>query len=242
MPAEIPSLSRAQMVEVDRLMIEVYGIALIQMMENAGLRLAELARRLLGGKVAGKQVAVLCGTGGNGGGGMAATRHLSNWGANARAILAADPGSLRGAPAEQWRSLQALELIDAPATEPSRPDLILNALIGYGLAGPPRGEPRRWIEWALAGQAPVLALDAPSGLDADSGEPASPTIRAAATMTLALPKIGLRQSQARPFVGALYLADIGVPPELYRHLGLQVGPLFAQQAILRLDEVDSPVP
>jgi len=59
MPAEIPSLSRAQMVEVDRLMIEVYGIALIQMMENAGLRLAELARRLLGGKGAGKQEVVL---------------------------------------------------------------------------------------------------------------------------------------------------------------------------------------
>jgi NAD(P)H-hydrate epimerase len=240
MPADMPSLSRAQMVEVDRLMIEVYGIALIQMMENAGLRLAELARQLLGGSVAGKQLAVLCGAGGNGGGGMAAGRHLSNWGASVSVILAADPGSLRGAPAQQWRSLLALGLIDAPPPEPSSPDLILDALIGYGLTGSPRGEARRWIEWSLASQAPVLALDVPSGLDVDRGEPSSPTVRAAATLTLALPKIGLRQPQARPFVGALHLADIGVPPALYHHLGLQVGPLFARQAILRLDEAGFP--
>lgn len=76
----------------------------------------------------------------------------------------------------------------------------------------------------------------------DSGEAASPTIRAAATMTLALPKRGLRQVRAQPFVGTLYLADIGVPPALYRHLGLQVGSIFARQAIVRLGEADSPIP
>ena len=79
----------------------------------------------------------------------------------------------------------------------------------------------------------MLSLDAPSGLDTTSGEAHSTAIRATATMTLALPKKGLDGSE---LVGELYLADIGVPPELYDNPGLElaVGALFAREEIVRV--------
>jgi len=80
-----------------------------------------------------------------------------------------------------------------------------------------------------------LSLDAPSGVDTTSGTVFDPAIRATATMTLALPKEGLRASGVEDHVGELYLADISVPPELYgRFLGIEVGPIFAQSDILHL--------
>lgn len=78
---------------------------------------------------------------------------------------------------------------------------------------------------------PCWALDLPSGLDADSGEPFEPTIRATATLTLALPKVGLLKPMARQWVGALYFA---VPEAIYQRLGLRVGPIFAESDIVRV--------
>jgi NAD(P)H-hydrate epimerase len=89
------------------------------------------------------------------------------------------------------------------------------------------------IRWANEAPAPTLALDTPSGLDPDSGEVFDPTIQATATLSLALPKQGFQSR--REYVGELYLADISVPPTLYRTLGLEVGPLFAESDIIRLE-------
>lgn len=231
----IPALTTAQMAEVDRLMIEEYGIHLIQMMENAGRNLAELARRMLGGKLAGRKIAALCGAGNNGGGGMAAARHLHNRGADIQVKLIADPGKLKNIPAHQWRILQTMGIAVEYTLDLARADLILDALIGYGLTGDPRGEAAEWIERANGSGRPILALDAPSGLDTTSGAPGQPCIRAAATLTLALPKTGLIAPPAGPVVGELYLADIGVPPELYRRIGLDVGTIFAEDTIIRIN-------
>ena len=94
--------------------------------------------------------------------------------------------------------------------------------------------PVPWITNAHA--APVLSLDVPSGIDAGSGRVFDPAVRATATLTLALPKVGLREPAAENFVGDLYLADIGVPPQLYAApaLGLEIGPIFAAGDILLL--------
>jgi NAD(P)H-hydrate epimerase len=81
----------------------------------------------------------------------------------------------------------------------------------------------------------MLALDLPSGLDGDSGEASDPTIRATETLTLALPKRGLLAPVARPWVGQLHLADISVPEKVYEHLGLKVGPIFAESDIIPID-------
>jgi NAD(P)H-hydrate epimerase len=114
--------------------------------------------------------------------------------------------------------------------------LIVDGLIGYRLTGAPRGAVSDLIRWANAQPAPILALDVPSGLDTTSGTVFDPAIRATATMTLALPKAGLRAQGVEAYVGELYLADIGVPPSLYAEpaLALEVGPLFAESEILPL--------
>jgi NAD(P)H-hydrate epimerase len=231
---DIPVLTTPQMVEVDRLMIEEYQIELIQMMENAGRNLAELARRELGGLVVSKSIALLCGAGNNGGGGLVAARHLHNWGANVSLILAFDPSRLKEIPARQWRILMQMGLDSNKEPDLPKADLILDALIGYGLSGDPRQPVAGWIEKANKAGRPILALDAPSGLDTTSGIPGNPCIKAAATLTLALPKMGLLTREAKDYVGNLYLADISVPPGLYRHLGIEVSNLFEKDTILKV--------
>jgi NAD(P)H-hydrate epimerase len=233
----MPALTTAQMVEVDRLMIEACGITLEQMMENAGRNLAELARKWLGGRVKDQYVSVLCGPGNNGGGGMVAARHLHNMGARVSVHLAGDTPKLKDVPAHQWAILQALQL-DRAQFELESAALILDAMLGYGASGDPRPPIKDWIERANGLGIAVLSLDCPSGLDATTGQPGRPCIRAEATMTLALPKTGLLASQANDYVGRLFMADIGVPPELYRRIGMEVGPIFAEEPIVELDELD----
>jgi NAD(P)H-hydrate epimerase len=229
-----PHVSTEQMIAVDRLVVEVYGLELIQMMENAGRNLADLSRRMLGGDVRSKKIAVLCGPGNNGGGGMVAARHLHNWGAQVRWVLAEAPQSLGEVPGRQRRILEAMEVEKASAGDLPGMDLVIDALLGYGLSGDPRSPIAEWIEQVNAAARPVLALDTPSGLDTTSGIPGSPCVRAAATLTLALPKMGLRTPQASAWVGDLYLADISVPPQLYARLGLAVPSLFHAEPIMML--------
>lgn len=229
----IPALTTAQMIEVDRAMIEDYHIELIQMMENAGRTFAELARRWLGGTVKGHSVIVLCGNGNNGGGGMTAARRLHNWGAEIIVTLTKSADDLRGVPARQLDILQRMKVpILEPASLPSTPSLILDAIIGYSLSGSPRGVAADIIRWANMQDAPILSLDTPSGLDVTSGTPHDPTIRATATLTLALPKQGLLKPQSSPYVGELYLADISVPPALYSNMGISVPPLFTESDLI----------
>jgi NAD(P)H-hydrate epimerase len=234
---QVPSITTQQMAEVDRLMIEEYGIQLIQMMENAGRNLAELSRRLLGGDVRTKRIAVFCGAGNNGGGGMVAARHLHNWDADIALKVLPGREKLKDVPAHQFHILEMMGITDRETIVLDSVDLVIDAMIGYGLTGDPRGMIADWIRHVNDAARPVLALDTPSGLNTTTGIPGNPCIRATATMTLALPKIGLMAPQARPYVGNLYLADIGVPPELYAapSLGVDVGPLFVYDTILHLE-------
>ena len=107
---EVPPLSTDQMREVDRLMIEEYGIALIQMMENAGRNLATLTKRLLDGEIQDRTVVVLAGRGNNGGGGLVAARHLSNWGAWVQVLCTHPQAEYHGIPAHQLAILQQMEV------------------------------------------------------------------------------------------------------------------------------------
>jgi NAD(P)H-hydrate epimerase len=236
-----PTLTTAQMRQVDRLMVEAYGISLPQMMENAGRHLAELARRMLGGDVSRKRISVLAGTGNNGGGGMVAERHLHNCWAWVQVKLVPGSARLKGVPAQQRLTVRTMGLEAKTAPPLDQADLVIDALIGYGLSGQTRPETADWIERVNAARRPTLSLDVPSGLDATSGAPNQPTVRATATLTLALPKTGLLAPAARPFLGQLYLADIGVPPELYLQLGLTVPPVFALDAIVAVP-LEPPAP
>ncbi|MFQ5593589.1 MAG: NAD(P)H-hydrate epimerase [Anaerolineae bacterium] len=232
----IPAITTDQMREVDRAMIEDFGIELIQMMENAGRALALLAREHLGGSPAGRTVLVLAGRGNNGGGGLVAARRLAIWGAGVFVILTDAPDRFDGVPAHQLSILQAMQIpIHVAPVETLPPaDIILDALIGYGLRGAPREPAATLIHQANAGGVPIIALDTPSGLDTTTGQVFEPAIHAHATLTLALPKIGLLTEVAQTVVGQLFLADISVPRLLYQRMGLDVGSLFAEADVIPL--------
>jgi NAD(P)H-hydrate epimerase len=238
-PKKIPALTTEQMMEVDRAMLEDYHIELLQMMENAGRNLAYLARqRFLEGDSRSKKVVVLAGTGGNGGGGLVAARRLHNWGVQVTVALTKAAEVYRDVPAHQLDILQrmGISILEPDVSLPPTCDLILDALIGYSLSGAPRGKTATLILWANEQDVPILSLDTPSGLDTSSGQAYQPTIRADATLTLALPKTGLLTPEAAPYVGELYLADISVPPELYAKMGISVPPLFAENDIIRVSQ------
>jgi NAD(P)H-hydrate epimerase len=237
---DIPWLTTEQMIEVDRAMMEDYRIDLVRMMENAGRNLAHLARtRFLDGDPRGRRVVVLAGTGGNGGGALVCARRLTNYGAAVHVVVTKPDGEFTPVPGQQLAILRRMGVPIHPAkelTQAAPPDLVIDGIIGYSLKGAPRGAAAELIRWANAAAAPILALDAPSGVDTTTGVVFDPAIRAAATMTLALPKEGLRAPGVAAQVGELYLTDISVPPALYAEpaLGLRVGPIFAQSDIVRL--------
>jgi NAD(P)H-hydrate epimerase len=224
--SSIPAVTAEQMREVDRVAVEEFNLLLIQMMENAGIRLAELALR----RFRPEAVAVLCGPGGNGGGGLVAARHLANRGVRVAVTLGEDRSRLGEVPGHQLAILERMAVPVVP--EPVAAGLVLDALIGYSLRGDPYGRAAELIRWANEQEAPVCSLDVPSGLDATTGAIGHPCMRATATLTLALPKTGL--VAAPEIVGELYLADISIPPGLYSKIGIQVDSIFASGPILRL--------
>ncbi len=239
---KLPKLTTEEMIEVDRLMIEKYSIELIQMMENAGRCLAILAvERFLKKKLRKKRVIILAGTGGNGGGALACARRLHGWGAQVEIFLAAPEEKMTSVPLHQLGILQqmGLNVKDANALSPElTADLIVDGIIGYRLQGDPRGHVKSMIEWANAHAAPTLALDTPSGLDLTTGLVHEPCMKADATLTLALPKVGLFAPEVLPYRGKLYLGDISVPAELYAEPSLNrkvPKSLFAKSDVLRID-------
>lgn len=234
--SSVPSLSVEQMRRVDDLMINSYGISLLQMMENAGRCLALTALKLfLKDRAQGRSVVIMAGSGGNGGGALAAARRLRIWGANVRVVITRPAIEYTGAAGKQLAVLQQMGMVLVPEP-PTGSDLLIDGLIGYSLQGPPHGKAAELIEWSNRQLTPVLSLDTPSGLDCDNGTVHRPCMRASATLTLALPKRGLLTDKARPMVGELFLADISVPRSLYKGPGLEmeVGPVFSDGDIVKL--------
>ena len=227
----VPAVSAAQMREVDRVAMGDFGLGILQMMENAGRSLAENAIEMLRG--ARGEVVILAGGGGNGGGGLCCARHLHDHGFRVGVVLDRDVAELRGAALAQWRILRAAGLQpvapDGVVDALGRAGLVIDALIGYSLRGAPRGRAAELIALCNRHAERVLALDVPSGLDATSGEAPGEVVRAERTLTLALPKTGLHG-----LPGDLYLADIGIPPEVYDRLGVPYAPPFGSRPWLRL--------
>lgn len=156
---EVPSVDTDQMIEVDRAMVEDYGIELIQMMENAGRNLAHLCRqRFLSGDPRGKAVTVLAGRGGNGGGSLVAARRLANWGVNVVVVIATPAHAFEGVAAHQLGILQRMNVPvqeAAPTAADAGADLVIDGLIGYSLSGPPHGVTADLIRWANEQAAPT---------------------------------------------------------------------------------------
>ena len=224
----IPTLTGAQVAEVDRVAAARFGLPVEWLMEAAGW---QIARRCRG------QTAVFCGKGSNGGDGLAAARHLHNWG-RLQSVAAIDRSALRGAAAKMAEALEAVgvEIAHQPRLDGS--ELILDAIYGTGLNRPPEGRAAEWIDAINASGKRVLAVDLPSGLDSDSGRALSPAVRADVTVTLGLPKAGLLTGDGPRLAGEVWLADIGIPPEAYEIVGARMpAHLFSIHDLVRLADL-----
>ena len=228
---DVPSATAAEMAEADRIASVELGVPLELLMENASHQIAVAARLLLGG-VAGKKIVAFTGSGNNGGDALGALRHLLGWGAHVSAVLSGPAERLRPLARRQHDILAKCGVrLDAGAEDA---DLLIDGLLGYSVSGPPRGAVSDLIRAANASRLPILAVDLPSGLHPDTGEPLGATIRAALTVTLALPKRGLMTAPSRAQVGELLLADIGIPPHAFDRLAIETRGLFEQGDLVRI--------
>jgi ADP-dependent NAD(P)H-hydrate dehydratase / NAD(P)H-hydrate epimerase len=198
-----PSLTSAQAREVDRVCAERFHLPVEWLMEAAGW---ELARHCRG------RTAVLCGTGNNGGDGLAAARHLHRWG-RLYAVACIDRSRLKGPAAREAEVLERLGLTIESEPRLVGAEVILDALLGTGLSRAPGGRYADWIRAANDSGVEIVSADLPSGLDADSGRAYDPCIRAQVTVTLGFPKVGLQQADGPVYSGHLEIADIGIPHE-----------------------------
>jgi hydroxyethylthiazole kinase-like uncharacterized protein yjeF len=210
--------------ELDILAIEHVGIPGIVLMENAARAVAEFVYAALLNPTR-SHVLLLCGPGNNGGDGFAVARHLRNAGVKVTVVLATPRDKSKGDAALNLGIYERMEgaLLDASESdrfeqiraEARTADVIVDALLGTGSQGAPRGVMAELIRLANAApRARRVAIDIPSGLDADSGEVSEPCFRADATVTFVAPKVGFATRSARAVLGRIVVADIGVPREL----------------------------
>ncbi len=243
--SSVPSVTAAQMAEVDRAAVEDFGVTLLQMMEQAGSHLADVVRVELGGDLRDQRVVVAVGPGNNGGGGLVAARHLVNRGALVRVVLARPALRMSEAARHQLATLIAMGAHCCVATydlgdhelEQVLADaaIVVDAVLGYRIQDAPTGEAERLIGFIVRSGRPVVSLDVPSGVDPDTGAAPGTAIKAEATLTLALPKPGLLRDGGLDRAGRLYLADLGLPEALYTGIGIAVGRPFAAGRIVLLD-------
>lgn len=219
-------LSREQVRRVDQICIEEYGLPGIVLMENAARSAADVAMQMLSGT--GGRVSILCGGGNNGGDGLAIARHLHNRGFHVE-IAAAWLKPLKGDAAIHDRVVREMGLpieslllgeadrrtLDEQRSLLAGADLLIDALFGTGFQGPTAG-PFRPLLSSLSTWCPsVLAVDLPSGLDCDTGEPTGDAcVRATRTVTFVAEKLGFANPRSREFTGDVVIGDIGCPREV----------------------------
>lgn len=214
-------LSRDQVRELDRRASEEFGVPSVVLMENAGRGAAEL---LLSLGVDGP-VVICCGKGNNGGDGFVIARHLDNHGVSVRVLLFARPEELTGDAALNYQILARARLPLLVQADKSltaevvgrtfeSADWIVDALFGTGLSGAVRPPFDQVIEAINKAAARVLAVDIPSGLDCDSGQPLGPTVRAQHTATFVALKKGFAQTAAAAWLGQVHVLGIRAPRRL----------------------------
>ena len=210
-------LTRQQVRDFDRHAIEQLGIPAAVLMENAGRGAAQILQAIgIHGPIV-----ITCGKGNNGGDGLVMARILANAGFEVLTLLFAKPDELSADAALQWNIVQKINLLTEVWASKNldelklaaifgRAEWIVDALFGTGLTGPVRSPFDRVIALINASPARVLAVDIPSGLDCDTGEPLGATVRAEHMVTFVAPKLSFRHTGALEFVGRVHVVDIGI--------------------------------
>lgn len=204
----------ARVRELDRCAIEDHGIAASELMERAGAAAYALLRQTWPDAGC---VAVLCGGGNNGGDGFVIARLAQAAGLDVRLMAKADPADLRGAARLAWDEALAtgVEALSFSPANLDAADVIVDAMLGTGLDRDIEGTLADWIGAVNAAPAPVLAVDIPSGLHADSGRVLSSAVEAALTVSFIGLKVGLFTAEGRRCCGRIHFADLGVPAAVY---------------------------
>lgn len=218
-------MSRDQVRSVDRWAIEEIGLPGVVLMENAGRSCAEFVKGKLEGKPD-SRVCIFCGTGNNGGDGYVIARHLLNAGRAVSVVLCGDREKVQGDARINLDVLAALgetiedldpgqpDAADLVASLAKGADFVVDALFGTGLHGTLRQDYRVLVDAINALDVPILAVDIPSGLDCDTGQPLGAAIEADWTVTFVAVKKGfLAAPLARQYTGQVRVASIGVEPK-----------------------------
>jgi ADP-dependent NAD(P)H-hydrate dehydratase / NAD(P)H-hydrate epimerase len=219
-----------QMKELDRKTIEAYGLPGIVLMENAGRGAAEVILRTFP-DILRKKVAVVAGKGNNGGDGFVIARYLLNKGVAVRVFLLTDPTALRGDAAANYSVFVRMkgEVVPMPSSRDYQKvrkdveifDLLVDAIFGTGLDAEITGYYREVIDHLNSLKKNVVAVDIPSGLDANTGRPLGAAVRASLTVTFGLPKVGHLISSGTGYVGDLQIVDIGIPEKAIQEEKIQ---------------------
>lgn len=204
--------------EADRMAISELGVPGMVLMENAGRAASDvIAERF----PSARSVIVACGPGNNGGDGLVAARHLLSRSLQVKILLSAPPENFKGDPAVNLQSAMRLGVEIFVSRDLSdeemqvlviNQDLAVDALLGSGAMGAPRGEILRIVK-AMQGDKPVVALDLPTGVDPSTGCVEGPAVRAVLTITMLARKTGLEIMPGRAFRGEIVTVDIGIPAE-----------------------------
>ena len=208
--------------QLDRLAQRVYRIPEMILMEHAGTAVAKAADSFLPRRWRpGEEVLVLAGGGANGGDGLVAARHFHNRAVPVRVVMVGDSSKVKGA---ARRNLKIVRRLGIPFEEVHthsqwnrsvssgrRVRLILDALLGTGVQGQVREPVRTAIRWVNRQRCPVVAVDLPSGLSSDTGQVFGEAVRACRTVTLGLPKRGLRLGCGPRLSGRVSVANISLP-------------------------------
>ncbi len=213
--------TREEARDIDRIAMESYAMPGVILMENAGRGAADLAMQMLNAADTGERrphAVIVCGRGNNGGDGFVIARHLHNRCVGVTVHLLAPREKIGGDALINLQIAEKMKLDIRQSTPAdldfSGCDLIVDAMLGTGLSGEVREPFRAAIEAVNAARKPVLAVDIPSGLDANTGDILGDCVRAARTATFALPKIGFTRDSGPEMAGEVSVVDIGVPREI----------------------------
>lgn len=225
------ALTREQFRAIDANAIQRHGFCGLVLMENAGRGVVDVLLKVGPelGEEAARSVAILCGKGNNAGDGFVIARHLEIRGVRSRVVLLAPPAELRGDALANYQILlhTDVDVLDlsgesdvgrALSAKAGGAEWILDAMLGTGAQGEPREPFAAAIRWMNAQSARRMAVDVPSGLDCDTGQPAEATVRADHTCTFVAAKQGFSTATARDSLGELHVVSIGIPPGLIRDI------------------------
>lgn len=241
-------VTREQMQEIDRITTLEYGLSSAILMENAGIQAFLAIKDYLQqidevAPLAGVKIAVLCGGGNNGGDGFVIARHLFNHGVRVTIYLLTTEEKIRG---DALINLEAARQFGVPIQIVTNSDelnaiipqlqhnkVIIDAILGTGLIGQVKGLYGSAIKIINEIFVPVIAIDIPSGLDANTGMPLGEAVHAAITVTFGLPKVGMMIPHEIEYVGKLVVANISFPPQLIDHERLKIN-LMSHEEIVPL--------